>query len=100
MHGRAALAHQRSQRRFQLGEPWREAAGREPTPEQAAALAETVQQLLGRLGADERPIIELSLQGYSTEEISAELGRAARSVRRLRERVRKQLDRLRAEGSD
>jgi RNA polymerase sigma-70 factor (ECF subfamily) len=81
-------------------EAWREAAGREPTPEQAAALAETVEQLLGRLGADERPIVEMSLQGYSTEEISVELGRAARSVRRLRERVRKQLERLRAEGAD
>jgi len=31
------------------------------------------------------------LQGYSTQEISEQLGRAERSVRRLRERVRKQL---------
>lgn len=76
-------------------EPWREAAGREPTPEQAVLLAETVEQLLGGLDGDERPIIELSLQGYSTQEISEQLGRAERSVRRLRERVRKQLVRLR-----
>src|SRR5439155_21496157 len=80
-------------------EPWREAAGREPTPEQAVALAEAVEQLMGGLDADERPIIELSLQGYSTHEISERLGRAERSVRRLRERVRKRLERLRAEGS-
>jgi RNA polymerase sigma-70 factor, ECF subfamily len=79
-------------------EPWREAAGREPTPEQAAVLAETVERLLGDLDADERPIIEMSLQGYSTQEISERLGRAERSVRRLRERVRKQLDRIRDEG--
>ena len=73
-------------------EPWRDAVGREPTPEQAAALAETVERLLGGLDGDERPVIELSLQGYSTQEISERLGRAERSVRRLRERVRKQLE--------
>jgi RNA polymerase sigma-70 factor (ECF subfamily) len=78
-------------------EPWCDAAGREPTPEQAAVLTETVEHLLRGLDGDERPIIELSLQGYSTQEISAQLGRAMRSVRRLRERVRKQLERLRAE---
>lgn len=78
-------------------EPWREAVGREPTPEQAALLAETVEQLLGELGGDERPIVELSLQGYSTLEISEQLGRAERSVRRLRERVRKRLEQMRAD---
>jgi RNA polymerase sigma-70 factor (ECF subfamily) len=80
-------------------EPWRDAAGREPTPEQAAVLAETVERLLAGLDADERRVVELSLQGYSTQEISAHLGRAARSVRRLRERVRKQLERLQGEGA-
>src|SRR5262245_28156480 len=69
-------------------ESWREAVGREPTPEHAVVLAETVEQVLGTIDADERPIIELSLQGYSTQEISQTLGRAERSVRRLRERVR------------
>jgi RNA polymerase sigma-70 factor (ECF subfamily) len=75
-------------------EYWREAVGREPTPEEAASLAETVQQVLVSIDADERPIIELSLQGYSTQEISEQLGRAERSVRRLRERVRKHLERM------
>jgi RNA polymerase sigma-70 factor (ECF subfamily) len=78
-------------------EPWRDAVGREPTPEQAAVMAETVEQLLRGLKGDERRIIERSLQGYSTQEISEQLGRATRSVRRLRERVRKQLERLQAE---
>ena len=53
-----------------------------------------VEHLLGKLDEDERPIIEMSLQGYSTQEISAQLGRAERSVRRLRERVRKELERM------
>jgi len=75
--------------------PWQEAVGREPTPDEAVVLAETVAQLLTELGADERPIIELSLQGFSTQEISELLGRAERSVRRVRERARIQLERLR-----
>jgi RNA polymerase sigma-70 factor, ECF subfamily len=75
-------------------EPWREAIGREPTPEQAAMLSETLEQLLGDLDTSERPMLELSLQGFSTQEISEQLGRAERSVRRFRERVRKQLQRM------
>jgi RNA polymerase sigma-70 factor (ECF subfamily) len=78
-------------------EPWRDAVGREPTPEHAAVLAETVESLLRGLDSRERPIVELSLQGYSTQEIGEQLGRAERSVRRLRERVRRQLERLDAQ---
>jgi len=77
--------------------PWLEAAGREPTPDEAVALAETVEDLLARLDGDERAIVELSLQGYSTQEISEQTGRAERSVRRLRERVRRQLEQQQAE---
>jgi RNA polymerase sigma-70 factor (ECF subfamily) len=74
-------------------EPWWEAMAREPTPEQAAVLAETVGQLVSGLEEGERPVLELSLQGYTTQEISEQLGRPERSVRRLREQVRKQLER-------
>ncbi|MCO6456034.1 MAG: sigma-70 family RNA polymerase sigma factor [Pirellulaceae bacterium] len=73
--------------------PWQEALSHEPTPDQAAMLAEIMEELLGRLEADERTILELSLQGYTTREISEQTGRAERSVRRLRERVRKYLER-------
>lgn len=75
-------------------ESWREAVSREPTPEHAVVLAETVEQVLREVGAEERQVIELSLQGYSTQEISEQLSRAERSVRRLRERVRKYLQQL------
>jgi RNA polymerase sigma-70 factor (ECF subfamily) len=74
---------------------WHEAVDREPTPDEAVVLAETVAGVLGELDVDERAIIELSLQGYTTTEISEQLGRAERSVRRLRERVRLQLQRWR-----
>jgi RNA polymerase sigma factor (sigma-70 family) len=72
---------------------WREAVSREPTPQHAVLLAETVDEVLRNVDADERQVIELSLQGYSTQEISEQLGRAERSVRRLRERVRRHLER-------
>jgi RNA polymerase sigma-70 factor (ECF subfamily) len=75
-------------------EPWWEALAREPRPEEAMVLAETVELLLRGLHAEERPILEMSLQGYTTQEISEQLGRPERSVRRLRERVKKQLQRL------
>ena len=67
---------------------------REPRPEEAVMLAEMVENLFRDVSAHERPILELSLQGYTAPEISAQLGRAERSVRRLRERIRKRLERL------
>jgi RNA polymerase sigma-70 factor, ECF subfamily len=72
--------------------PWWTAIDREPSPDEAAALAETVEKLLEGLDEFERPVVELTLEGYSTEEISRHLGRAERSVRRLREKVRKRLE--------
>jgi RNA polymerase sigma factor (sigma-70 family) len=73
---------------------WAAALDREPGPDEAAVLTETVEALLRDLDEDERPILELSLQGHSATEISEKLGRAERSVRRLRERVRKRLERM------
>jgi RNA polymerase sigma-70 factor (ECF subfamily) len=70
----------------------REAIGREPMPEHAAALSEIIEEILRELTPAERPIIELSLQGYSTSEVSEQLGRAERSVRRIRERVKHRLE--------
>ena len=77
--------------------PWLEPAGREPTPLEAAVLSETVEQLLAGLDEEERPIVEMSLQGHTTREISERLGRAERTVRLLREGVRKRLQRMQQE---
>jgi RNA polymerase sigma-70 factor (ECF subfamily) len=76
------------------GAPWPEPLGREPTPLEAALLAETVEHLLAGLDEDERPVVEMSLQGYTTQEISQQLDCPERSVRRLRERIRHRLERL------
>jgi RNA polymerase sigma factor (sigma-70 family) len=75
-------------------EHWQLAINRQPGPEEALLLAETVEELFRGVAADEREILELSLQGYSAVEISERLGRAERSVRRLRERARKRLQRM------
>jgi RNA polymerase sigma-70 factor, ECF subfamily len=74
-----------------------QAVAREPTPEEAAVLAETVEQLLRGLDEDGRRVAELSLQGYTVPEISARLGRAERTVYRLLERLKGRLQRLTAE---
>jgi RNA polymerase sigma-70 factor (ECF subfamily) len=73
--------------------PWQEPLGREPTPLEAAVLTETVEQLLAGLDEEERPVLELSLQGFTTREIAEQLGRAQRTVRLLREGIRHRLER-------
>jgi RNA polymerase sigma-70 factor (ECF subfamily) len=80
------------------GSSWHEGLSREPTPEEAAMLEETVEQLLAGLDADERPVVELSLQGYTTQEISQQLDCPERTIRRLRERVRHRLERMQQQG--
>jgi hypothetical protein len=67
---------------------WLEPLCREPTPVEAAVLGETVEHLFASLDEDERPILEMTLQGYTTREISERLGRAERTVRLLREKRR------------
>jgi RNA polymerase sigma-70 factor, ECF subfamily len=79
--------------------PWLDPLGRNPTPLEAAVLSETVEQLLVNLDEDERPILEMSLLGHTTKEISERLGRAERTVRLLRERVRHRLERTQRESS-
>jgi RNA polymerase sigma-70 factor (ECF subfamily) len=79
------------------GPAWPDAPGREPTPLEAVQLRETVEQLFAYLDEGERPVIELSLQGYTTQEISQRLDCPERTVRRLRERVRHRLERMQRE---
>jgi DNA-directed RNA polymerase specialized sigma24 family protein len=60
---------------------------REPTPDEAAMLLETLERWLGSLDASERVIVELGLQGYETKEIATTLARSERTVRRVRQRA-------------
>jgi RNA polymerase sigma-70 factor (ECF subfamily) len=72
------------------------ALDRDPLPEEAAVLTETVEALFRTVDdPDEHTILELSLQGFSAVEISEKVGRSERTVRRLREKLRKRLEQLR-----
>ena len=72
-----------------------------PSPEEAAILSETIKELLEDLDADDRPIVEHILQGYTAEETAARLDCSERTVRRVRQRARQCLERLiTPEGAD
>jgi RNA polymerase sigma-70 factor (ECF subfamily) len=64
---------------------------REPTPDEAALLTETLQELMADLDERERAMLALALQGYTVKEISPQVERSERTVQRLLERVRTQL---------
>ena len=68
-------------------------------PRHGKLIPDHLERLFRGLGSDERAILELSLQGYSTQEIGERLGRAERSVRRVRERARALLERMRDEAA-
>jgi RNA polymerase sigma factor (sigma-70 family) len=72
------------------GREW-EGVAREPGPEEAAMLADTVSQFLSGLTDRERGIVELRLQGCTAPEISALVGRTEYTVQGILKRVRKRL---------
>jgi RNA polymerase sigma-70 factor (ECF subfamily) len=69
----------------------RECLAREPTPPEAAVLAETVEGLFRGLEGRDREIVSLALQGYTVAEINEQLGRPQRTVYRLLARVKERL---------
>jgi RNA polymerase sigma-70 factor (ECF subfamily) len=71
-----------------------EALAHEPTPAEAAMLAEAVEQLLLAMGERDRPILELRLQGYTVAEISERVGRTEYSVEAVLKKARKRLQQL------
>jgi RNA polymerase sigma-70 factor (ECF subfamily) len=71
-----------------------EAIARDPTPSEAAILAEMVEKLIEGLEGRDRQIVELRLQGYVISEISAQVHCTERTVSRVLERVKKRLERL------
>ena len=77
-----------------------EPISREPTPPEAAVLAETVEGLLRDLESADREIACGFLQGQTAEEIATQSGCSERTARRLRWRLKQRLRRLLAEGSE
>jgi RNA polymerase sigma-70 factor (ECF subfamily) len=67
---------------------------REPTPLEAAALADTVRELFRSLDENHRKTVGLLLQGYTAQEIAMALACSERTVRRVRSRLKERLLRL------
>jgi RNA polymerase sigma-70 factor (ECF subfamily) len=70
---------------------------RDPTPEEAAVLAETLEEVMRGLTEREREMVALSLQGKTIPEVSALVARAERTVRRVLDQVRHRLERMQDE---
>jgi RNA polymerase sigma-70 factor (ECF subfamily) len=66
----------------------------EPSPDEAAELADLVEVLLRCEVGRDRAIVMLRLQGYTPNEIAAQLRRPERTVFRVLDRVKKRLRRL------
>jgi RNA polymerase sigma-70 factor (ECF subfamily) len=69
----------------------------EPTPSEAAMLAETVEQLMNDLDERHRAILTLGLQGFSARDISEKLHCTERMAYRVLDRVKEKLQALRNE---
>jgi DNA-directed RNA polymerase specialized sigma24 family protein len=63
-------------------------AGREPSPELAAMLAEECAGLLSQLDERQRPIALLKMEGFTDQEIADQLDLAVRTVKRRLEQIR------------
>lgn len=68
-----------------------ELLAREPSPMEAVALIDEVEQALRHLEPQERSVLELRLRGYNLDEIADATQRSERTVRRILERVKEQL---------
>jgi RNA polymerase sigma factor (sigma-70 family) len=69
-----------------------QALSREPSPVEAITLMEELEQVMGQLGALQRRILELRLQGHNHTEIAAEARCSERTVIRVLKRVRELLE--------
>jgi RNA polymerase sigma-70 factor (ECF subfamily) len=78
-----------------FGQSW-PVADPDPTPLEAAVLRETLTAVLAPLGERERRIVEGLLQGGTVDQVRRQVGCGERTVRRVRDRVRRELRALRA----
>jgi RNA polymerase sigma-70 factor (ECF subfamily) len=74
-----------------------DAFARDPTPSEAAILAETVEQVMQGLKESDRMILELRLQGHTAKEIGERVERSESTVNLVLKKIRKRLKHLRGE---
>ncbi|MCE9530430.1 MAG: sigma-70 family RNA polymerase sigma factor [Planctomycetes bacterium] len=65
-----------------------QAMAAEPTPETVVTFMDHLEHFLRQLPDQDREILELRLQGHSTEEIATKMGSYDRKIRRVLERIR------------
>lgn len=73
-------------------EPAEGPLAREPSPEDAALLVDTLDEALGQLPEGHRRIVELKLQGHGLGEIVLATGFSSSTVRRVLQRVKDLLE--------
>jgi RNA polymerase sigma-70 factor (ECF subfamily) len=73
---------------------------REPSPLAALVLSEQVEQLMQSLDKSQQRILELRLQGHSLEEIAQKAQCTEAKVRRLLDRVKRQIKRWHSDNLD
>lgn len=70
------------------------ALDREPTPDEAGSLLDTLEGILIGLQPRERDMVVLRLQGYDTREVSTQLGCTQRKVQRVLQHARERLEQM------
>ena len=68
-------------------------AAPQPTPSEAIAFADQLEQLLSSFDEEERQIVDLKLQDFTQEEIAEKMACSERTVRRILKRVQSRLAR-------
>jgi RNA polymerase sigma factor (sigma-70 family) len=64
----------------------------EPSPSEAAELAEQLRLAMERLGPGERAVLEMRLAGWTIEDMARQTNRSKRTVRRFLENARRRLE--------
>jgi RNA polymerase sigma-70 factor (ECF subfamily) len=74
-----------------------ELIAREPTPQEAAMLSLTLEEVMRDFQEHHRKIVQLILQGSTPDQAATEAGCTQRTVHRVLQRLRRRLERLAAE---
>lgn len=71
-----------------------EPVGAEPTPEEAAILADTLEKLMASMDEHEKQIIEMRLQGFTASEMAQKVNLTERTIHRVLQRARSKLEKM------
>lgn len=82
---------QKEQSLDQVREEFQLEAAREPSPEEALALADELEAVMSRLDVFERRVLELRLQGEPLAAIATDTARSERTIRRVLAQIRELL---------